>query len=538
MDNRNQSGVLPELREITLDDRDEFARALGRLREPISDTSFATSFLWAEALELSWGEIEGHLCVFSAADGDLSMMLPPLALDDAAEARLGACLDACFEVMDAYNAPRLGVERSRIEYVSDELLDRIRASEGADGRPGLSASVMPGDYVYPVRSIVELGGGDLKSKRRLRNLFRREHPEVEVGGLTREDVGECLGLLEKWKRHGDEAHEGEANDHLIGTDVLRRRDEKSTIAALRHFRALGLEAMVVRVGVGAGRRIVGFTIGERLSPTMGVVYVEKTDPEVEGTAQFIYSAFCERAFGGCAEVNAGDDWGIPSLRFTKTSYRPSRMLSKSVLTRQAVHVAGGGEPAVVAVAAGSEPVVYPHTGGSPEGLVIRAGLREDAAGLGEIEARAFRDEGERFTVRQIRRLIANPRAGVAVAELDGRVVGWTVSLVRRHRRWRSGRVYAIAVDPAQAGRGIGRRLMEHALGAFAAGGIARVYLEVRADNEAARTLYRSLGFGVIARLPGYYGEGAMGVRMRRVGEAAGGAGRGSARGARIPSEFV
>jgi len=514
MDNRKSSGVMPELREITLDDRAVFERALGRLREPISDSSFVTSFLWSEPLELSWAAIEGHLCVFSAADGDLSMILPPMALEDGADGRLPACLGACFEIMDGFNASRLGVERSRIEYVSDEMLERIREGEGEGA--ALSAAVMHGDYVYPLRSIVDLAGGHLKAKRRLRNLFLREHPEVETSELRTEDVGECLALLDRWRRHGDDVHEGEANDHLIGTDVLRRRDERSTIAALRHHQALGLETMVVRVGTGAERRIVGFTLGERLSETMAVVYIEKTDPEVEGTPQFIYSAFCEHRFAGCTDVNAGDDWGIPSLRFTKTSYRPSRMLSKSVLTRQAVHVAGGAEPAVVAAAAESEPMVYPQTGGTLDGVVIRGAERADAPAIGEIEARAFSDEGERFTVRQVRRLIANPRAGVAVAELDGRVVGWTVSLARTHRRWRSGRVYAIAVDPAQAGRGIGRRLMERALEAFEVAGITRVYLEVRADNDPARALYRSLGFGVIASLEGYYGEGTMGVRMRRV----------------------
>lgn len=515
MDNRKQSGTLPELREVTLDDRPLFERAMGRLREPISDASFVTSFLWADPLELSWAVIEGHLCVFSAADGDLSMILPPMAMDGEAEALMPACLDACFAIMDAYNEPRLGVERSRIEYVSDELLERIRAHEGEGGESPLSASVMHGDYVYPLRSIVELAGGDLKSKRRLRNLFLREHPEVETTELRREDVGECLALLDRWKRHGDEVHEGEANDHLIGTDVLRRRDERSTITALRHHETLGLETMVVWVGTGAERRIVGFTLGERLTETMAVVYIEKTDPDVEGVPQFIYSAFCER-FGGCAEVNAGDDWGIPSLRFTKTSYRPSRMLSKSVLTRQAVVVAGGAEPAVVSAASASEARVYPQTGGTLDGLVIREAVKQDAEALCEIETRAFTDEHERFTLRQVRRLIANPRAGVTVAELDGRVVGWTVSLVRTHRRWRSGRVYAIAVDPGCAGRGIGRRLMARALDAFEQGGISRVYLEVRADNEAAKALYRSLGFAVIASLGGYYGEGTMGLRMRRV----------------------
>lgn len=500
--------LLSEIRPITLNDRPVFAAALARLAEPISDSSFTTSFLWSQPLELSWADLHGHLCIFSAADGDLSMILPPMAFSAAAEALLPECLDACFEIMDAYNAPRLGADRSRIEYVSDEMLDRIRLSE----RNPLSAAPMHGDYVYPLENIVELAGGDLKSKRRLRNLFLRNHPDAATSELRDDDVAECMELLERWKRHGDVRHEGEANDHLIGTDILRRRDESSTITALRRHRELGLETMVVRVG----GRIVGFTLGERLTPTMAVVHIEKTDPEVEGTPQFIYSEFCRQRFAGCTEVNAGDDWGIPSLRFTKQSYRPSRMLNKNILTRQPVVVAAGVEPSVVAAVQETPEPRFATRPGSPAGLSIRAAHRDDARAVCSIEEHAFERAGERFTLRQAQRLITNPRASVAVAEIDGQVVGWAVSLVRTHRRWKSGRIYAVAVRPDLAGRGIGRALVSHALAAFEQATIARVYLEVREDNTPAITLYTSLGFEPIARLFGYYGANTSGVRMRRV----------------------
>ncbi|MCV7426488.1 ribosomal protein S18-alanine N-acetyltransferase [Mycobacterium montefiorense] len=75
-------------------------------------------------------------------------------------------------------------------------------------------------------------------------------------------------------------------------------------------------------------------------------------------------------------------------------------------------------------------------------------------------------------------------------------------------------VHTIGVDPAYQGQGIGRRLLADLL-EFAEGGV--VYLEVRTDNEAALTLYRSMGFEQIGLRKRYYRiSGADAYTMRRL----------------------
>jgi ribosomal protein S18 acetylase RimI-like enzyme len=96
------------------------------------------------------------------------------------------------------------------------------------------------------------------------------------------------------------------------------------------------------------------------------------------------------------------------------------------------------------------------------------------------------------------------------------VVGWSVGLVRHHRKSRSGRLYAIAVHPLARGKHLGRRLAEHTLAALASLGIERTYLEVRSDNESAIVLYRKLGFQQHRFLPKYYGPGRDAYRMKHV----------------------
>jgi ribosomal protein S18 acetylase RimI-like enzyme len=55
-------------------------------------------------------------------------------------------------------------------------------------------------------------------------------------------------------------------------------------------------------------------------------------------------------------------------------------------------------------------------------------------------------------------------------------------------------VLGIGLVPEWRGRGVGRRLMEHALEAARAFPLARVELWVRADNARAIALYRQIGF--------------------------------------------
>jgi ribosomal-protein-alanine N-acetyltransferase len=74
-------------------------------------------------------------------------------------------------------------------------------------------------------------------------------------------------------------------------------------------------------------------------------------------------------------------------------------------------------------------------------------------------------------------------------------------------------IHTIGVDPGFQGQGIGRRLLDVLLD-FAKNGM--VYLEVRTDNEAAISLYRSAGFVEVGLRKRYYrASGADAYTMRR-----------------------
>lgn len=87
--------------------------------------------------------------------------------------------------------------------------------------------------------------------------------------------------------------------------------------------------------------------------------------------------------------------------------------------------------------------------------------------------------------------------GVFVAEIDGQVVGY-ITTFRDHDAG-MGLIPNLAVDSTQRGRGIGRKLIEHALQNFREAGLTHAKIETLDQNEVGQGLYPSLGFREVAR---------------------------------------
>jgi ribosomal protein S18 acetylase RimI-like enzyme len=84
-----------------------------------------------------------------------------------------------------------------------------------------------------------------------------------------------------------------------------------------------------------------------------------------------------------------------------------------------------------------------------------------------------------------------------VVVTDGAVVGWCDVLPNRTRVIYSHcGTLGIGLLPQFRGKGIGRRLMQHAIDAAFAFGLTRIELTVRETNANAIVLYKSLGFEV------------------------------------------
>jgi ribosomal protein S18 acetylase RimI-like enzyme len=262
-------------------------------------------------------------------------------------------------------------------------------------------------------------------------------------------------------------------------------------------------------GCVAPASIRGFTFGEYLGANQSSITIEKTDLDAKGLAQFIFSEFCRLHWADRPLVNVGDDWGLPTLAWTKQSYRPLKLLEKYSLRLAPVTAVAtsSAAPEQNGDAASFKLAASP----SPSILLVRRAEKADLAAVDEMEQATFTSFA--LNRRQLQYHQNRESSIFLVAEEDGRLVGDGIALLRQHKNGVSGRIYSLAVRSDSRGRRIGSRLLEALLKSLSSRGVSRCYLEVEQSNESAIRLYARCGFRHIGDLPDYYGPARPGVHM-------------------------
>lgn len=129
--------------------------------------------------------------------------------------------------------------------------------------------------------------------------------------------------------------------------------------------------------------------------------------------------------------------------------------------------------------------------------LIRSARVDDLAFMAAIEHAVFTDP---WSLAALRATLEGAATQVLVAEVDGGVAGYVIVQVVVDEA----EIQNLAVAPGHRRQGIATALVLRAIERAAAWGAARVFLDVRESNEAARRLYARLGFDQVARRRGYY----------------------------------
>ena len=130
--------------------------------------------------------------------------------------------------------------------------------------------------------------------------------------------------------------------------------------------------------------------------------------------------------------------------------------------------------------------------------------RMEADSLGALIDASFDPRyGERWSAEQIISALSMPGTLVACAFAehdDTRPIGF--ALIRQVAD--EAELLLIAVAPDHRGKGLGGRLLDYTIEFCSASSTRDMFLEVRSGNTDAIYLYKSRGFEVVGKRPGYY----------------------------------
>ncbi|MGR9088854.1 MAG: N-acetyltransferase family protein [Gammaproteobacteria bacterium] len=142
-------------------------------------------------------------------------------------------------------------------------------------------------------------------------------------------------------------------------------------------------------------------------------------------------------------------------------------------------------------------------------MTIREAVIEDSEAICRLLAELFEQESEfrpdfEAQARGVNELLSNPQMGIfLVIEDKGKIVG-AVSLLFVVSTALGGKAALLedfVLTKHARGKGLGKRLLKHAIQFAFLSGCRRITLMTDQDNLAAQSLYRKMGFSVSTMIP-------------------------------------
>ncbi len=143
--------------------------------------------------------------------------------------------------------------------------------------------------------------------------------------------------------------------------------------------------------------------------------------------------------------------------------------------------------------------------------MVRPATLDDLDALVDLEHRCF--DSDRLSRRSFRRMITRAKAALLVDHDGDTLRGYT--LVLFHSGSSLARLYSMAVDPAQRGRGVARALLAEAERVAGERDCIDMRLELRSDNVEALKLYEASGYRQFDVQADYYEDHMDAIRMEK-----------------------
>lgn len=295
-------------KKLALEDKLLFDTYLDKYPPQNSEFTFTNLFMWRNFYDLLYFEFESHLIIYSneflqkrknpiSGNKNAKFFFPPIGPNPP-------------EIMRKIMKELKEVEFHRVPEIVFNRLDKDLNLEIRDDRNNW-------DYIHDVKQLIDLAGNKYRQNRRWLKKFLESY-DYEFDILTEDTVERTKKLQLEWCI----MRECEEDEGL-------EQEQAAIYEALDNFQVLGFTGAVLCID----GECAAYTFGEMLNPNTLVIHVEKAHMKFNGGYQAINNLFLKNCFPNVKYVNREQDLGSEGLRRAKESYKPIRMIEKSIIYR-------------------------------------------------------------------------------------------------------------------------------------------------------------------------------------------------------------
>ncbi len=291
--------VIPTMKELTLEDRDQLHSMLKAYNPQTSELTFVNLYIWRHYYQFTWTRFEDWLLIISQRD-DHTFALPPIGPSNRSDVTQRLLL---------WMRDDLGVPDPVIARADQRIVDELGENQNFSITPNRDDF----DYVYLSESLGKLAGRKYSKKRNHINQFLKNNTYT-YNPLSADLVPGCLALAEVW-----------CEQRLCEEDISLTHEFCGIRDALDNFETLQIEGGAIIID----GKIQAFALGEVLNDDTAVVHIEKANPEYHGIYPMMTREFsAQRWLGAVGYINREQGVGEPGLRRAKKSYYPDHMVDK------------------------------------------------------------------------------------------------------------------------------------------------------------------------------------------------------------------
>lgn len=280
----------PEFENINIEHKEAFDAAFKARPPVISEFTFTNIYSWKQAYNFKVSYL-GGLLILSSEDKTGTHFFEPAGKGD-----LGQAIKLI-----------LSEGRGDFIRVSEEVKNGL-----VNGDFLIKEDRDNADYLYLSSDLIGLKGGKYDGKRNLIKKFKASC-QYSYEELTGANAPEIWAYEELWcSRRDCQNSLGLANE------------KKAIHEIVGNFLRFPLKAGAIRIDGS----INAVAVGEALNAETFVAHVLKADSSRQGLYQVISNEFFSRQAAGFKYINLEQDLGIESLRVSKNSYHPLKLLNK------------------------------------------------------------------------------------------------------------------------------------------------------------------------------------------------------------------